>query len=492
MKVLKIFGPPGTGKTTRLLELFERELMVTPPERIAFLTFTRAAKNEALTRSGKTQGDLPYLRTLHAACYRQLAVQPNQMVKKKGLKYFGKLIGMPIEGANQGEDEMEAYNPMRHAADLLLHLNHLGRHRQVNLQEALRDVSLDINFGQARQFTLAYRAWKTAESMLDYTDILTEYLARGEPLPIDVLFSDESQDMSRLQWEVLHKLGANAQRWYLAGDDDQAIFSWAGASPEQFIQEPADEVEVLSQSYRLPQEILRVSQRVVRRIQHREVKRFTGREDPGEVREVGFVEPRLFTETASCFLLFRNHHRGRLLSQQLEEQGIPFRGSHSILEAPGVAAAVAGWRAALRREEISVPQARALRDLSDPRFLLAHHQDLSQQSTVALTQIYKEPPADQEWSLVLSKIPRLEHLTRAIRESGWEETLNPRTTVMSIHQSKGREADRVILDTVLARKTFDSMERDPDSEHRVFYVAVTRARRQLWTLPPEDSLVYQL
>ena len=39
-----IFGPPGTGKTTRLLNIVEQELRIgVPPDRIAYLAFTRKA-----------------------------------------------------------------------------------------------------------------------------------------------------------------------------------------------------------------------------------------------------------------------------------------------------------------------------------------------------------------------------------------------------------------------------------------------------------------
>ena len=57
----------------------------------------------------------------------------------------------------------------------------------------------------------------------------------------DVVFIDEAQDLSPLQWKLYDLLKQKATDIYLAGDDDQAIFAWAGADVERFIREPAKE-----------------------------------------------------------------------------------------------------------------------------------------------------------------------------------------------------------------------------------------------------------
>ena len=78
-----VVGPPGTGKTTFLLNEVEKHLgKGTRPERIAYLAFTRKAAREALDRAVEKfildPKDLPYFRTIHSLCYHQLNFK-NQM-----------------------------------------------------------------------------------------------------------------------------------------------------------------------------------------------------------------------------------------------------------------------------------------------------------------------------------------------------------------------------------------------------------------------------
>ena len=78
----RIFGPPGTGKTTTLLNMVEEALSNgTSPNTIAFLAFTRKAANEAKERAAvrfnlDPENDLPYFRTLHSLATVRLCACP--------------------------------------------------------------------------------------------------------------------------------------------------------------------------------------------------------------------------------------------------------------------------------------------------------------------------------------------------------------------------------------------------------------------------------
>jgi hypothetical protein len=67
--VVKTYGPPGTGKTTRLIERVEEErkrgVLL---ERMAYLSFSVAAKDVIKERLRSTERELRWFRTIHGAC----------------------------------------------------------------------------------------------------------------------------------------------------------------------------------------------------------------------------------------------------------------------------------------------------------------------------------------------------------------------------------------------------------------------------------------
>jgi superfamily I DNA/RNA helicase len=63
---------------------------------------------------------------------------------------------------------------------------------------------------------------------------------------------------------------------------------------------------------------------------------------------------------------------------------------------------------------------------------------------------------------------------------------NPRITLSTIHGAKGGEADNVLLLPDITKSAADHDDIDPDELHRLFYVAVTRAKKSLHILEPKN------
>ena len=108
--IRKILGPPGTGKTTKLLN-YVRTLVKfgVPLHRIGYFAFTKKAAGEAKGRMldkhpELEDKDLPYFQTLHSFAFNLLGMKKSNVMQNEDYAAIGREVGIEVSIYSNGED----------------------------------------------------------------------------------------------------------------------------------------------------------------------------------------------------------------------------------------------------------------------------------------------------------------------------------------------------------------------------------------------------
>lgn len=500
MKTL-ILGGPGCGKTTRLLDIVAQELQDgVQPNQIAFVTFTRAAAQEAQGRAARQFGldperDLPWFRTIHSLVYQALGLTRDDVLDAKDwMTFCADVMG---GRASAWADAVESEVTIQQESDdlvKLLRMVDLSATMMRSLDDVWHEQGESIGWYKLKQFDAAFHAYKADLGKIDFTDMLLNYIEDGQPVPVKVAVIDEAQDLTAAQWAVVEKAFREADRVYIGGDDDQAIYTWAGADVQKFLTLDVSNRVVLPVSYRLPTSIFNFAQQVVQRIHHRYVKPYHVADD----NSAGLVEYHnildgidLGPETGTWLVLARNRYLLGKLTQYVRRQGYNYQLRTEPAMRDDEVSAITLWER-IRQDPttpIAPDAARLLSKLADvPRPQLREHE------IYTITQLQTlHGLIDQSWDHAFRNIPQgRAELYFFASLNGTIAIEPPRIRLDTIHGVKGMEADNVLLLTDVSQRTLKSYQQQPDSEHRVFYVAVTRARKCLHVVVPQTPSHYPL
>lgn len=496
-----IVGPPGTGKTTRLIKIAEGFFEAGyQPEEVCFVTFTRKgaheAKSRAMTKFSFDDAQLRWWKTLHSLAFLQLGLSRSQVM---GFGDYCLLCGqLGISITNKGMSEDGTISGLS-KGDRLFFMENMARAQMKPLRAYWEENYLeDIYWYELELLSNTMLEYKATNGKQDFTDIIYSFNNSPVVPNIKKLIVDEAQDLTPLQWQMVIHLAQDVEEVFIAGDDDQAIFKWAGADVDYFIQLPGQR-HILPQSYRVPLAIQNVAENIAKRISSRIDKTWKPTNEQGEVNYVTNIAD-IDMGVGSWLLLARNLFMLEAYNQHCIQMGYVFD-SHIGSPIRGTSlAAIKAWEELRKGLNVSVAEVKKIYDLLTPKLGVKYGYKTKVDKLNDAMVLNKQKLIDEYglltsdiWHIALDKLDAAEreYFIAALRR-GEKLLREPRIKINTIHSVKGGEADNVVVLTDMAQRTYLEYTNNPDDEHRVWYVAVTRARKKLFIVLPTTEKSYEI
>ncbi|MFI5311449.1 MAG: UvrD-helicase domain-containing protein [Gemmatimonadales bacterium] len=223
---LLVLAGPGAGKTFCLTErirfLIERHGF--DPARICAFTFTNKAAGEIAHRLEArlgAAGDAIKRGTIHAFCAELLRELGAQVGLEPGFGIADEDYQLGALRRLEGPRRWHRSTLTRFSAYRFR--NESLRHNDLQLFERYERFLAERNLVDFDTLVI-----KAAE-LLEGTDSAADVRARW-----DVVLVDEFQDLNPVQYRVIRGLARDHRHVFAVGDDEQSIYSWAGADPAVF------------------------------------------------------------------------------------------------------------------------------------------------------------------------------------------------------------------------------------------------------------------
>lgn len=534
-KEYRIHGPPGTGKSSTLAKVWiPRAVARFGAEAVVVSSLTNAAAHEIAEKAVTLPRE--NIGTLHGHIFRAMGT-PDLAVSQMS-EWNQEYPAWAMTGkAIRGDEEMPSESgegEITENGDSLMQRAEILRHTMTPRQAWPEDVSA---------FFRSWCDWKDQRGLLDFTDLIEA--AVKDPSMMGsrpkVFIGDEAQDHTILEITTVRQWADRAAYAVFAGDADQTIYGWRGASPQSFLGRPIppEHNKHLTQSFRVPRAVHTAAHAWINKVQNRYVVDYQPAPRDGELvlapgltaRRGDWVIEQVENDLAqgmSVMLIAPCAYQINYVAYALRSAGVMF---HNPMRKENGAwnplkGGVDRIKALLRPlPEIYGEQARVWNFKEvwrwiEPlrakgviqRGMKAEVEEMAKQkatdvwtglpSTVDMNWIAKvlTEPAAKALCAARAKGPAamvqwfVDHASEdAVTQLRYGRdivdrhgakilTEEPRTVVGTIHSVKGGEADSVYVFPDLSSsglKEWHGSDESRDAIIRLFYVAMTRARQKL-------------
>jgi len=486
-----VLGPPGTGKTTTLLNKVDDYLKETDPDKIGYFAFAQKAayhaRDEAIKKFNLTEDDLPYFRTLHSLAFRKLGLKKDQVMQSRHYKDLGKKLGFPVSYAEHQEDHGIFTSDSEYLQIIqLAQLRNITPEQQYNRREHTQDLELDklhIIHNELKRYKKEY-------NLIDFNDMILNFIKSDLSPKFDVIFIDEAQDLSLMQWDMTKTIWNKSEDTFIAGDDDQAIFKWAGADVDSFIALQDQMINLpLIQSHRIPIKVHQLAMGIINRIKHRIDKTWQPKTNEGSLHRHFDIDS-VDMSSGEWLVLARTKHMLKEIEDVLYRKGLYYETKHKRSYEKDIQEAATNWEHLRQGQLLNYKQIEKIYGYMSPE-----HRDKTLMQGMTKGSFYGIDQLTKDFGLNTKKVwfeafddagsRRIEYL-RKMRANGEQLNKKPRIELSTIHAAKGGESQNVVLLTDLTKTTLDTYEKNPDDENRLFYVGATRTKENLHIIEPKQ------
>ncbi|MEJ2361585.1 MAG: 3'-5' exonuclease [Gammaproteobacteria bacterium] len=352
---LLVLAGAGSGKTRvlthKIVDLIRK--MGISPEAIIAVTFTNKAAREMRSRvqallDADTAKALQ-VSTFHTLGLNMIRKSPSRYERKRGFTIYDSSDSLSLIKDIMRRDFGDPDNLAERVQWKISDWKQLAL-----TPEQARQQAADAIHTTAARVYAQYDAALQAYNALDFDDLILKPLqllasdAEYRNLwqcRIKHVLVDEYQDTNTSQYEFIKQLVGKSGHFTVVGDDDQSIYAWRGARPENLAQLQQDypylKLVKLEQNYRSTGNILHAANALISNNPHVFEKRLWSELGPGdpitilstqdEQSEAEQIVVDLMhhkfqsrSRFADYAILYRGNHQSRLFEQQLREKDIPY------------------------------------------------------------------------------------------------------------------------------------------------------------------------